>query len=373
MKIFIDARTAHVGGINTYAANLLSALLAIDTKNEYFVLYDKRMGEKGLVRAREIIAPTMNQIVWIVWNETSLPRLLNRLDIDVYHSVKQIGAIFSKIRKTVTIHDACFFLFPEGFGRADRSYWRMMQKLAAVQYDFVLTVSKSSRDCLRSALSIPGDRIGVTYLGIDHAVYDKSPVSAQAEDRVRSKYSLPESFIFWIGKMMKTKNVERLVEAFSISRRQNNSDCALVLGGRTSDSYASIVHTVRTQGMQIGRDVYFTGPVDAEDLPVMYKLARAFVFPSTHEGFGIPPLEAMACGTPVITSTAYSLPEVLGDAALFCNADDQEKMAELIDEILCQPALRSDLIQKGYAQAARYTNEECARQTLIHYVRIAET
>ncbi len=111
-----------------------------------------------------------------------------------------------------------------------------MQKLAASRYDFIFTVSKSSRDCIRSALSVPDDRIGVTYLGIDHTAYDNSPVDAQTEARVRAKYSLPEVFIFWVGKMMKTKNVERLVEAYSILRRQDDIDCALVLGGRRGDS-----------------------------------------------------------------------------------------------------------------------------------------
>ncbi len=125
--------------------------------------------------------------------------------------------------------------------------------------------------------------------------------------------------------------------------------------------------------MRVSRDVHFTGPIDAEDLPVVYKLALAFVFPSTHEGFGIPPLEAMACGTPVIASSAYSLPEVLGDAALFFDPDDVEEMAQQISAILDQSVLRAELIRKGRAQAARYTYEECARQTLSHYHRIADT
>lgn len=373
MKIFIDARTAHIGGIHTYATNLLSALLATDTENDYFVLYDKRMGKKGLARARKIVVPTMNQLVWLGWNQTSLPRLLSRTDIDVYHSVKQVGAIISKTKKALTIHDACYFLFPEAFGRADRSYWCLMQKLAASRYDFIFTVSNSSRDCIKNVLSVPDDRIGVTYLGIDHTAYENSPVDAQTEARVRAKYSLPETFIFWVGKMMKTKNVEGLVEAYSILRRRDDIDCALVLGGRLSDSYESIRRTVETQEMRVRRDVHFPGPIDAEDLPVIYKLALAFVFPSIHEGFGIPPLEAMACGTPVIASSAYSLPEILGDAALFCDSNDLEEMAQQIDAILHQPALRAELIRKGLAQAARYTYEECARQTMNHYQRIAET
>jgi glycosyltransferase involved in cell wall biosynthesis len=373
MKIFLDARTAHVGGIDTYATNLLSALLAIDTENDYFVLSDKRMGQKGLTGAQEFVVPTMNRLVWLGWNETSLPRLLSRTGIDVYHSVKQVGAIRSKTTKVLTIHDACFFLFPEAFGLADRSYWRFMQRLAASKYDFILTISNSSRDCIMDVLPVPDARIGVTYLGIDHTVYENSPVDAQSEARVRDKYSLPEAFIFWVGKMMKTKNVERLVESYAILRRRGDIDCALVLGGRQSDSYESIRLTVENQERRVSRDVHFTGLIDAEDLPVIYKLASAFVFPSTHEGFGIPPLEAMACGTPVVAASTYSLPEVLGEAALFCNPTDLEEMAQQIDAIINQPAQRAEMVRKGYAQASRYTYEECARQTLSHYRRISDT
>jgi glycosyltransferase involved in cell wall biosynthesis len=172
--------------------------------------------------------------------------------------------------------------------------------------------------------------------------------------------------------MMKTKNVEGLVESYAILRRRGDIDCALVLGGRPSDGYESIRRTVENQERRVSRDVHFTGVIDAEDLPVIYKLASVFVFPSTHEGFGIPPLEAMACGTPVVAASTYSLPEVLGQAALFCNPNDLEEMAEQIDAIMNQPAQRAELIRKGYAQASRYTCEECARQTLSHYRRIAD-
>jgi len=169
-----------------------------------------------------MIAPTMNRLVWLGWNQTSLPRVLRGANIDIYHSVKQIGAVFSKIRKTVTIQDACYILFPEAFGVVDRTYWRLMQRQAASRYDFIFTVSNSASDCIRSALSVSDDRNGVTYLVVDHAAFDKSPVDAQTEARVRAKYSLPESFIFCLVRMMKTE----IDKWYAQAARYTYEDCA---------------------------------------------------------------------------------------------------------------------------------------------------
>jgi len=189
--------------------------------------------------------------------------------------------------------------------------------------------------------------------------------------RVRARYGLPERFFLYLGALEPRKNLEALIDAVALLRRTGTGE-ALVIAGSGSDSYeSSLMAHARSSGLILGRELYFTGHVEDRDLAALYSASTLFVFPSRYEGFGLPPLEAMACGTPVVTTDAASLPEVVGDAAFTVDPDDERDMAGAIIALLVQDNLAAELKQKGLLQAARFSWEKTATETLLVYDRVS--
>ena len=277
----------------------------------------------------------------------------------------------------VTIHDISFEHYPQFFSPRDLLILKTLVPLSARRAAHILTVSQHAKQEIVDRYGLPPDKITVTYeaAGEQFRPID-DPDSLQA---VRTTYGIGEGpFVLALGNLQPRKNIARLVEAFAmvarkvISQRNDFSQSdvisRLVIAGKAQWRESEVFQAVQQAGLE-GR-VVFPGYVDDVDLPALYSAATVFVYPSLYEGFGLPPLEAMACGTPVISTRAASLPEVVGDAALLVEPTDTAALAQALHAVLTQPALHADLCERGLSRAAQFSWERCAAETLAVYADV---
>jgi glycosyltransferase involved in cell wall biosynthesis len=299
-----------------------------------------------------------------------LSGMARRYRLDLVHDpngIALLGGPRSRTRWIVTLHDAFAYVQPQLHNRLDNWRYRWMLPRLIRRADSVITVSQCSRQDLIHHLKLPDEQVRVIAEGVDEKF---RPIVDERERRqVLARYGIKPPYLLYLGAITARKNITQLLEAFA-RVCQRHPDLILVVGGKrqwhTDEVDMALAHG---ESMQ---QVHFTGYVRDADLPALYSAASAFVFPSSYEGFGLPPLEAMACGTPVITSNTSSLPEVVGDAALTINPSDVDELAAAIERALTDQNLRADLRRRGLARAARFTWERTARETLDAYEHVLQ-
>ncbi|MBC7260731.1 MAG: glycosyltransferase family 4 protein, partial [Chloroflexi bacterium] len=264
-------------------------------------------------------------------------------------------------RTVVTVHDVFARSCPGHSTRSDTLLYRYWLPRVLSHVDAVITDSQASKMDLANFLNIPEETVHVIYGGVSTCYH---PISSEEAARTASRYDLPKRYILFVGSVEERKNLRRLLQACARLWREGEVR-PLVVVGPHKWKYRRILQTVEELG--ISEHVIFTGYVPDEALPALYSGADLFVFPSLYEGFGLPPLEAIACGTPVVCSNTSSLPEVVGDAALMVDPYDVEALAEAMHRVLSDTALREELRQKGLARAKMFTWERAARETLAVY------
>jgi glycosyltransferase involved in cell wall biosynthesis len=367
MRIAIDARKLHDYGIGTYVRNVLRYLGRIDRENEYVLLC--RPADCDSVRAfgenfRAVPEPSGN---YSLKEQVRLPMTLRRIGADVFHAPHYVLPPMLPCPAVVTIHDCIHLMFPEYLpNRAAYLYARTFMTLAARRSARVLTVSEASKRDILQYFRVPPERIEVIYNGIDERFW-----SAPAEDaveRVRQRYQLNDPFILYTGNIKPHKNLVRLIEAFQRLRRSGLDQVKLLIIGDEISKYATLRRAVHRH--KLHKHVRFHGFVPDETLAILYRLAAAFVFPSLYEGFGLPPLEAMASGTPVVTSNVSSLPEVVGDAALLIDPYDVDAIAGAIRMVLTDAALRDDLRERGWRRAREFSWERSVARIRSIYAEV---
>ncbi|MBI4013385.1 MAG: glycosyltransferase family 4 protein [Candidatus Rokubacteria bacterium] len=379
MHIVIDARYVSrlQSGVGHYTEHLIGGLAAIDRQNRYTCLVLKDAPDLPIPEPdgpRFARWPTRvsfeNHLSGDLWLLAYLPLRLRRLGTDVYHG----PAVFLPLvklgyRTVVTIHDLVSFLFPRTVPRKYALYMRLMTRLAVRSADRIIAVSGATRDDLTRVLRVPDDKVTVIHEAV--APQFAIPCDAGAVEAVLRRYGIRRPYCLFVGNLEPRKNLARLVEAFGLLRTRDlrGPDGAtapqLVLAGGRGWLYNGIFADLATRG-GLG-EIVFTGHVPAADLPALYAAAACFVFPSLYEGFGLPVLEAMAAGTPVVASRVGAIPEVAGDAALLVDARRPVELAEAIAAVLTDRALRARLITRGRARARLFSWEAVARQTLAVY------
>jgi glycosyltransferase involved in cell wall biosynthesis len=252
--------------------------------------------------------------------------------------------------------------FPDAFPASQRRYLEIGTRNAVRRAHAVIGVSQSTCDDVVRTFGVDPGRVFPTRLGVDPRF---RPLQPETVEEAARRYGLDGSSLLYVGTLEPRKNIPRVLQAFDLTRRRIGSDCRLVLAGGKGWYYDGIFKMV--EDLKLHESVHFAGYVPSEDLPALYCAATAFVYPSMYEGFGLPPLEAMACGTPVITSNTSSLPEVVGNDALTVDPYNVQEIADAMCRILSDPDLRCELRSRSIERARRYTWRETAVSTLRAY------
>lgn len=315
MKIAIDARKWRDYGIGTYVRNVVRHLARLDHETTYFLFCD-RNDEATLRDLAENFVPVVEHAPGYSLREhITIPLQLRRLGADLLHSPHYVVPLLGRRPTVVTVHDCIHLLFPQYLpNRMAWKYAEFMMRKAIQRSALVFTVSEASRrDILRFFPRTDPDRVCVVPNAIDVALL--ADPGEEEMDRVRERYQIRGRFVLYAGNIKPHKNLRRLVAAFArLKQRPGFDDLKLLIIGDETSRYGGLRRSVEAAGVR--QDVRFFGFVPEHTLAALYRLAAVFAFPSLYEGFGLPPLEAMACGTPVVTSRLSSLPEVVGDAAL---------------------------------------------------------
>ena len=382
LKVVIDARHIRDFGVGTYLRNLIHALAGIDQTNHYtLVSLEANVGDlAGLPPNFETVTYPRTDVP--LRENVLFPLFLRRLNADLCHIPLNRVPLMMVRPYVVTVHDMSNLLFQEGAG-IRRQFRQMLFRRGLIKAAKVIAVSAATRRDVQQLLGIPPDRIRLVYNAPDPEFLRHGPVAdARAAGpsgrelerrRILERYQINYPFLLYAGNIRPQKNIPRLVEAFSVARSALKDhpvykDLRLIIIGDELSRYPSVRRAVIQT--RVEKAVRFLGFVPFDTLRVFYETAAAFVFPSLYEGFGLPPLEAMASGTPVVTSGVSSLPEVVGDAAVIVNPENVFDIARGIQEVLLDEALRRELIQKGYAQVAKFSWERAARQVLEIYQEV---
>lgn len=363
--LLAHTRSFRRAGVSHYIEQVLVHLGACDRQNRYTIYTTRGLDATALglpanFQVRPSRLPTINPRVRIPWEQFLAPLLVRRIGADVFHGTLNVVPLACPIPSVVTIHDLAFIRFPQTFRAYNRTYLDFATRLTARRAARILTVSEHTRREVIGLLGVPPERVVVTP-NAARAHFRPPPIGAI--DQLRARHGLPERFLLYVGTLEPRKNLTTLLEAFAeVARR---TDATLLIGGGKGWLYTPIFERLAALGL---RDrVRVVGYIDEEELPLWYAAATVFVFPSIYEGFGMPPLEAMACGTPVVTSNTSSLPEVVGDAGIMVDPHDAAALAAALAQLLNDADLRADLRTRGLQRAARFTWNTTAERTLRAY------
>jgi glycosyltransferase involved in cell wall biosynthesis len=375
MRIAIDYTAAirQGAGIGAYVHNLVAALLAQDPSNQYTLLtsgqptHEHPFPSAPNVRGRSIFIPDRYlNVLWYRWH-MPLPATLFAGPTDIYHGPDFVlPPLNKKVHKVVTIHDLAFLEHPEYAVPSLAAYLSKVVPEAVAAADVVATVSSEVSRTLIKHFQTPREKLVVIPNGI--APYFRRISDPLLLNATQHKFGLKHPLVLGVGTLEPRKNHAGLIKAFYAAQKKKGGPAMLALAGGPGWLYEETRKLVAD--LKLERKVRFLGRVSDLELITLYSMADVFAFPSFFEGFGIPPLEAMACGAPVITSNTSSLPEVAGDAALLVDPTDTTALAQAIQTLLENEELRSQLVQKGYLQAQKYTWDNSARRMLGVYQRL---
>ncbi len=371
MRIAIDARMSGRGftGIGRYTTELLNHLARIDSKNEYLVLL-----RKDNFAECQIKQPNFKKVLadfphYSLSEQTKFLKFLNKLNLDLVHFPHFNAPIFYRKPFIVTIHDLIHTLYP-GKKKSrilHRLFYGLVIRSAVKHARYVIAVSDNTKRDLEKILHTDSAKIGITYEAVDpqyHEILDHQKIVS-----LKAKYHIVKPFLLYIGNWRYHKNVHGLVAAFNLIKDRYKVDCQLVITGKMGKPEQAEAEAA-IKNSPYRRDIILPGFAPEEELPLFYNAATIFTFPSFYEGFGLPPLEAMACGTPVVSSKVSSMPEVLGDAAIYFDPRDTDKMAEQIVKVFQDTNLQKQMKIKGLEQVRRYSWQRMAKETLAIYQKI---
>lgn len=360
MKIGIDISASKVSQAGTaiYMTSLVKALQNYDTENDYLVFAVNHQRDMSTQKSWRTRFNTVYRD--IVWTHGILPWKVSQERVDLLHMPANKIPLLSPCKTVVSILDTTILQFPEKFPFWHRNYARIFSPLAAKHASLILTISEQSKQDIVKHLNVVPDKVIVTYLG---AAPEFQPIPAQEIAEIQQKYHL-DTFVLNVGTLEPRKNMIRLLQAFA-QLRQNGFSGKLVHAGPKGWLFDDILAEVSR--LQLQEVVLFLGRVPLTDLVGLYNAATLFVYPSLYEGFGIPVLEAMASGCPVVTSNISSLPEVAGEAGLLVDPYNVAELTGAMQQVLENPKLTQDLRQRGFARARLFSWERCAKETIAAY------
>jgi glycosyltransferase involved in cell wall biosynthesis len=347
-------------GISVYIANLLQHLGQIDADFRFQVLLgDGVIPDDVSLPVTRARFSTRRPGRRIVWEQIILPRVLRRLGAGLLHAPAFVGPLMGSCRQVITVHDLSFLRYPEFFRPGNRLYLRTMTGVACRRADAVIAVSDFTAREVVELLGVGAGRVTTIYHGLAPRF---RPLPEEDVARFRQEGGLPDRFVLFMGTLEPRKNLVQLVRAFA---RLQDPDLHLMLVGARGWYYESVFAEVERLGL--ADRVHFPGYVPAETQAFWYNAAHAFAYVSVYEGFGMPVLEALACGVPTLTSSTTSLPEVGGDAVVTAPPGDESALVESLDRVIHDVALRTQLRQQGMRRAASFSWDKAASQTADVY------
>ncbi len=385
MKVVVNAQLLHTGssyrgaGVSSYSRNLLTALAAQNGEHELTAFLNDRnfrfpQAQQGL-NLRYTRWPAAAPLPRIIWEQTALPLAARAERADLVHGLVNTLPLATNVPGVVTVHDLSFLRLPERFPRLKQLYLAALCRASVRKAQRVIAVSRQTAADVREHFGVDSRRVEVVYNGVGERF---RPLPAQDVSDFRRRMGLPPKFLLYLGTLEPRKNLPHLLRAYA--EWQANSaagrDVALVLAGAKGWHYREIFEQAAELGLtesmagapfEQGRMVHFPGFVPEEELCLWYNAAAAFVYPSLFEGFGLPLLEAMASGTPVICSDAPSLQEVAADAALVVPAQDRPALQNAFERLFTEAGLAGELQERGIRQAGRFSWERAAAETIDVY------
>jgi glycosyltransferase involved in cell wall biosynthesis len=372
----MDARVLFWRGTGSgrYFNNLLINLMNIDYADEYFLYFgelhesDKTRLEndfqKVVVRSfscRHL--PVSTQA--LLWDNVQLPPFLKSDNIDIFHSPYYILPLIKSCKLVVTVHDLIFEIFPSDYSLWDRLSHRTVTRSAVQKADKVIVPSTCTKQDVMRLYGVPEKKIEVIYEAADD---NFRPIDKPlAKKAIEQKYGIKDNFILYVGSIRPRKNIEKLVKAFYNLRKDYKSNFKLVVAGKVG-MRIDFNGFIKRFGLE--NEVVHTEYVSDDDLPLLYNAAELFVYPSLYEGFGLPPLEAMACGTPVIASNIPSIAEVINDAGVLVDPQNEKELTLSMRDVLENEDLKKELRRKGIARARSFSWKDMAKKTLEAYQEV---
>ena len=365
MKIGIDVSclAKQRTGIGIYTYNLIENLLKIDNSGEYCFFSASSFNLNVYSKSsKKVFSCFPKKYTTVFWEQLLLPLLIKREKIDLLHSPNYVSPYLSRVSTVITVYDLSAFMFPDTHPILRQLRHRLFLSYSLKKSSKVITISENSKKDIQKYFGTPKEKIEVVYPGVS------SRFSRLDRRNIKVSGDIPSSFFLYLGTLEPRKNLITLLRAFSKIRYK--IDQKLVVVGGRGWYYHDIFDLVKK--LSIKEKVVFLGYLPDEVLVNIYNLADLFVYPSLYEGFGLPPLEAMACGCPVITSNTSSLPEAVGDAGIMIDPNDVEALAREMARVLADEKLRKEMSEKGLARAKLFSWEKCARETLQLYEEIAK-
>lgn len=374
MKIGIDGRAAkwyRGTGIGTYTYELINSISKIDSENEYLIFMPDNslndLSTKKNIKFRNINVNIKNNF----WDEVNIPNILENDEIEIYH-VPQNGVGLPANKKcpfVITLHDIIPYKMPETVSERYLKIFNDEIPKIVSMCDGIITVSNFSKEDIANTFNFPKDKIYVTYLSAEK-IY--KPLNKILSKRIiASKYGIDDDFILYVGGFSPRKNISGLITAFSKLKLSSTNSLKLVIAGRKGLSYENYLSL--TEKLDISSKVIFPGFIDVMDMPYLYNSAKLLVYPSFYEGFGLPPLEAMSCGTPVIVSNVTSLPEIFSKSSIMVDPYDENALCSAIHECIENKVLKNTLIDKGFSLCKKLTWQSTAISTINSYKNILKT
>ncbi len=372
MRIGINARYLQNTrtGIEQQIYHILLHLKMLDRNNEYvlFLNSNKKVSvdivDLGF-RYEVSRFPTTNQILKIAWQHLYLPCRIKNLRIDVFHEINFIAPFFKQCPTVITVHDLAFKFVSDSFTLRNRLYIEQLMKRSIDTSDRVIAVSECTKKDIMLNYKIKEQKVKVIYPGIDESFHPITDLKEKISNLVKAKYGITRNFILTVSLISPRKNLINLIRAFTRLKKKGAIDHQLVIVGKKGWLFKEVFEEAATSNYK--KDIIFCGFVPQDDLVMLYNAADVFTYPSLYEGFGLPLLEAMACGCPVVTSNLSSIPEVCSDAALLVDPHDPAGLADAIFRILADSCLKKSLVEKGRMRASAFSWRRTAEETMRLY------
>lgn len=349
-------------GVSRYISELVRHLGEVDPNGDYVVFVPAGSGVPPTPKFRVLTHTTGGPVSRILWEQLELPRAARREHLEMLHSPVNVQPVFLPCRGVVTVMDLSFLVYPASFRAQQRLYQTLFTRLSARRATRLIAISLQTAQDLVHRCGTNASKITVVYPGVDTHFH---PIAPPALDAFRQRRGLPERFILFVGTLEPRKNLPMLLHAFAQARPRLPRGCKLVLAGGKGWLYEPVLRTI--EQLQLKSEVILPGFVPDEELPLWYNCADVFVYPSLYEGFGLPALEAMACGCPVMAARTSSLPEVVGDGGLLLSHDQPEVWAEALARVCSDETLRVELRRLGLVRAQRFSWATMARETVEVY------